>query len=75
MLRGMENPWFGRKGDGYVGGPLTWQGWLALFAGLGGGMAAYRLLPHPMNDWIAGGCLLAFILVYVFTYDPGSESY
>jgi hypothetical protein len=71
----MENPWFGKKADGYVGLPLTWQGWLALIVGIGGGEACYRLLPHPINDWAAGGCALAFIISYWFKYDPDTESY
>lgn len=71
----MENPWFGRKGDGSLGLPLTWQGWLALIVGIGGGIASYRLLPHPMNDWVAGACALVLIVAYWFKYDPDTESY
>ena len=71
----MAKPWFGRKSDGYGGGPVSWQGWLAVAIGIGGGMACYRLLPHPINDWAAGGCALALILAYWLKYDPNTESY
>jgi hypothetical protein len=71
----MENPWFGRKANGYTGGPVAWQGWLALLIGIGGGMACYRLLPHPWNDWAAGACALVLITAYLLKYDPNTESY
>jgi len=70
----MENPWFGRRSVGYGPGPLTWQGWLAVAVGFGGGMACYRLLPHPLNDWAASGCLIAFLIAFFLTYDSDTEA-
>ena len=71
----MENPWFGRKGNGYTGGPVTWQGWLATFGGFGGALACHAFLPHPLNNWAAAGCIVALLIVYFLTYDPDTESW
>ena len=72
----MENPWFGRTADGsYVNLPLTWQGWLVSIICVGGAIAARWLLPHPLNSWAPAACILAFLVVFYFTYDPDTESY
>ena len=71
----MENPWFGRKGNGYTGGPVTWQGWLVVAAAISGSIAAHTLLSPPINHWASVGCLLLLVLVWWFTYDPDTESW
>jgi hypothetical protein len=71
----MVNPWFGRKGNGYTGGPVTWQGWLTVVAALAGAIACQGLLAPPIKYFASGGCLLLLILVWWFTYDPDTESW
>jgi hypothetical protein len=71
----MENPWFGRKGNGYTGGPVTWQGWVVTILGLGGAIACHTFLGKPVNDWVGGALLVAFGLTWWLTYDPDTESY
>jgi hypothetical protein len=70
----MENPWFGRKADGYVGGIASWQGLVVLVIGIGGGMACYRFLPHPINEWASAACALAFGFAFWFKYDPDTDA-
>ena len=70
----MENPWFGRKADGYVGGIASWQGLVVLVIGVGGGMASYRFLPHPINEWASAACALAFGIAFWFKYDPDTDT-
>jgi hypothetical protein len=71
----MENPWFGRRANGYTGGPVTWQGWLVLIVGLGGALACHAFLGKSWNDWLGGALLAAFALTCWLTYDPATESY
>ncbi|HEY4276452.1 MAG TPA: hypothetical protein VGM68_13260 [Rhizomicrobium sp.] len=68
----MENPWFGRKANGYTGGPVTWQGWLAVIVLIGGGMTCHLWLK---NDWAAAACIAALAVIYWLTYDPDTQSY
>lgn len=68
----MENPWFGAKAYAGSTGILTWQGWLALVLGIGGGVASHIVL-H--NDWIAALCGVVLIVVIIVKYDPDTPSY
>jgi hypothetical protein len=70
----MEDPWFGRKANGYTAGPVTWQGCAVTFIAFGGGIACHSLLARPWNDWAAGACVLVFIIAYWLTFDPNTES-
>jgi hypothetical protein len=61
----MENPWFGRKADGYVGGIASWQGLVALVIGIGGGMAC---------EWASAACALVLGIAFWFKYDPDTDT-
>jgi hypothetical protein len=71
----MESPWFGKKANGYTGGPVTWQGWLVTIGCIGGGLACHFLLKSPANDLASGACIIVLIVTWLLTYDPDTESY
>ena len=70
----MENPWFGRKADGYVGGIASWRGLLVTIVGLGGAFAAHAFLSKPWGDWIGGALLVAFGIAFWCKYDPDTDT-
>jgi hypothetical protein len=71
----MEDPWFGKRGNDYTGGPVNFKGWAALVVCVGGAIAAYKLLPFPGNFLGAGACLMVLVLLGATKYDPDSESW